>query len=191
MVSPHRAAGKGTTERVIGIDDGTRGGYKAAGNERNPPPPGGSQNPPPGGEQRPADGGPTQQPQQSSNQHPQSAQQTGTGRTRSYQPNLLMTTTETVPGHTIGQILGIARGNTVEARNVGSDMIQSVKNITGGELKGYSELATRARDEAIRRAEADAHELGADAVVNLRLATSEIIDGGAEVVAYGTAVQLE
>ena len=104
---------------------------------------------------------------------------------------MLTTTTETVPGHEVAEVVGVARGNTVEARNVGRDITQSLRNLAGGELKGYSELLTRAREEAIERAEADAEEMGADALVNLRLETSEIIEGGAEVVAYGTAVQLE
>jgi len=99
-------------------------------------------------------------------------------------------TTETVPGHEIVETLGIARGNTVEARNVGRDITQSIRNITGGELKAYSELLTGARDEALDRMVADAERMGADAVVNVRLETSEVTSGGAEVIAYGTAVRL-
>jgi len=100
-------------------------------------------------------------------------------------------TMESVPGQEIVESLGLVRGNTVEARNIGRDITQSLRNITGGELKGYSELLTRARDEALSRMEAQAEEMGADAVVNVRLETSEIIDGGAEVIAYGTAVRLK
>jgi len=99
-------------------------------------------------------------------------------------------TTETVPGHEIKEALGIARGNTVEARNVSRDITQSIRNITGGELKAYSELLSKARDEALERMVADAESLGADAVVNVRLETSKVTDGGSEVVAYGTAVRL-
>ncbi|MFP4590864.1 MAG: YbjQ family protein [Halobacteriales archaeon] len=99
-------------------------------------------------------------------------------------------TTETIPGEEIAEALGVARGNTVRARNVGRDITQSIRNITGGELKAYSNLLTKARDEAIERMIADARDLGADAVVNLRLETSEIANGGAEVIAYGTAVRL-
>lgn len=100
------------------------------------------------------------------------------------------TTTETVPGEEVTEILGIARGNTVEARNVGRDITQSIRNVMGGEMKAYSELLSKARDEAIKRAETEAEEMGADALINLRLETSTIIEGGAEVVAYGTAVKL-
>ncbi|MFA9417813.1 YbjQ family protein [Natrinema sp. HArc-T2] len=102
-----------------------------------------------------------------------------------------LVTTETVPGHEIRESLGIARGNTVKARNVGRDITQSIRNITGGELKAYSELLTDARDEAISRMVADADSMGADAVVNVRLESSEIANGGSEVIAYGTAVRLE
>lgn len=98
--------------------------------------------------------------------------------------------TETIAGEEITESLGIARGNTVEARNVGRDITQAVRNLAGGELKAYSELLTRARNEALSRMEANAEEMGADAVVNVRLETSEVVDGGAEVIAYGTAVRL-
>lgn len=99
-------------------------------------------------------------------------------------------TTETLADEEIVETLGLVRGNTVEARNVGRDITQTVRNLFGGELKAYSTLLTNARDEAIARMEADAAELGADAVVNVRLETSEITTAGAEVIAYGTAVKL-
>jgi len=102
-----------------------------------------------------------------------------------------VTTTETVPGETVATTLGVAKGNTVQSRNVGSDIGASLKNLVGGELKGYSKLMTKARDEALERLAADARELGADAVVNVRFETSEITQGGAEILAYGTAVELE
>lgn len=99
-------------------------------------------------------------------------------------------TTETIPGYEIEETLGIARGNTVEARNVGRDITQGIRNLTGGELKAYSELLTKARDEALDRMVEDARRLEADAVVNVRLETSKITKGGSEVIAYGTAVRL-
>ncbi len=101
-----------------------------------------------------------------------------------------ITNTETVPDRDIVETLGIARGNTVEARNVGRDITQSIRNVFGGELKAYSDLLSKARDEAIDRMVADAERMGADAVVNVRLETSQITDGGSEVMAYGTAVRL-
>lgn len=99
--------------------------------------------------------------------------------------------TETIPGEEIDEALGIARGNTVEARNVGRDITQSLRNLAGGELKAYSKLLTGARDEALQRMINDAEELGADAVVNVRMETSTIASGGSEVIAYGTAVRLQ
>ncbi|WP_254809886.1 YbjQ family protein [Natronosalvus amylolyticus] len=101
-----------------------------------------------------------------------------------------ITNTETLPDREVIEVLGIARGNTVEARNVGRDITQGIRNVFGGELKAYSDLLTKARDEAITRMEADAEEMGADAVLNVRLETSQITDGGSEVMAYGTAVRL-
>lgn len=100
-------------------------------------------------------------------------------------------TTETIPGETIEDTLGIARGNTVQARNIGRDITQSIRNVTGGELKAYSKLLTKARDEAISRMETEAESMAADAVVNVRLETSTVVQGGAEVIAYGTAVTLK
>jgi len=100
-------------------------------------------------------------------------------------------TTPTVPGAEIDESLGIARGNTVKARNVGRDITQSIRNITGGELKAYSELLSEAREEALERMAEDARSMNADAVVNVRLESSEIANGGSEVIAYGTAVRLK
>ena len=99
-------------------------------------------------------------------------------------------TTETIPDEEIVEAIGIARGNTVRARNVGRDITQGLRNLAGGELKAYSTLLADARDEAIARMEADAIEMGADAVVNVRMETSEVTQGGSEVIAYGTAVRL-
>ncbi|MES3516474.1 MAG: YbjQ family protein [Natronomonas sp.] len=99
-------------------------------------------------------------------------------------------TTETIPDREIVETLGIARGNTVEARNVGRDITQAIRNVTGGELKAYSKLLTAARDEALSRMEDDAESMGADAVVNVRMETSMVTEGGSEVIAYGTAVRL-
>jgi uncharacterized protein YbjQ (UPF0145 family) len=100
-------------------------------------------------------------------------------------------TTETIPGREVASVLGIARGNTVRARNLGRDITQGLRNLAGGELKAYSTLLAQARDEAIARMEADALEMGADAVVNVRMETSEVTQGASEVIAYGTAVTLE
>lgn len=102
-----------------------------------------------------------------------------------------LSNTDSIAGSEVAETLGVVRGNTVRARNVGRDFTQSLRNITGGELKGYTELLTDAREEALSRMQAEAEELDADAVVNVRFTTSGIADTGAEILAYGTAVRLE
>ena len=102
-----------------------------------------------------------------------------------------LSTTETIQGGTVDETLGLVKGNTVRARNVGRDITQSLRNLTGGELKSYSGLMTQSRDEALDRMVEAAEELGADAVVSVRFETSEITQGAAEILAYGTAVSLE
>ena len=102
-----------------------------------------------------------------------------------------LSTTETIQGETVDETLGLVKGNTVRARNIGRDITQSLRNITGGELKSYSGLMTQSRDEAVERMVEAAVELGADAVVTVRFETSEITQGAAEILAYGTAVTLE
>ncbi|WP_255410443.1 YbjQ family protein [Haloarcula sp. Atlit-7R] len=97
---------------------------------------------------------------------------------------------ESVAGHEVVEMLGIARDNTIRARNVGRDITQGIRNLAGGELTAYSTLLADARDQAIERMEADALEMGADAVVNVRMETSEVTQGVSEVIAYGTAVKL-
>ncbi len=102
-----------------------------------------------------------------------------------------LTNTEDVPGKKIKQNLGLVRGNTVRARNVGRDITQAIRNLFGGELKAYSELMSEAREEALHRMVKEAESLGADAVVNVRFTTSQITGGGAEILAYGTAVKFD
>jgi len=104
---------------------------------------------------------------------------------------MIVVNTETLPGHEITSSLGIVQGNVVRAKHVGRDIAASFKNIVGGELKGYSELLTEARREATTRMLAQATELGADAVVNVRFSTSAITQGAAELYVYGTAVTLK
>lgn len=104
---------------------------------------------------------------------------------------IVITNTEAVPGFDVTEHLGMVQGSTVRAKHVGRDIMAGLKNIVGGELRGYTELMEDARGEAIRRMEAQALALGADAVVNVRLATSTITQGAAELLAYGTAVKLK
>jgi len=103
---------------------------------------------------------------------------------------MIITTTETVPGREVVQILGIARGSTVRARNIGRDIFAGLKNIVGGEISEYTKLQAQSREEAFQRMVEDAEKLGANAIVNVRFATSLIMQGASEMLAYGTAVKL-
>ncbi len=104
---------------------------------------------------------------------------------------MLMSSTETVPEKQIGEVLGVVWGNTVRARWFGQDIGALGKQIVGGEIKGYTEMLSDARDQAIERMVERAGALGADAVVNVRFATSQIMGSAAEILAYGTAVKLQ
>lgn len=103
---------------------------------------------------------------------------------------MLVVNTEFVPGKTITEVKGLVQGNTVRAKHVGRDIAASVKNIFGGELSGYTELLVESRRESMTRMIAQAQQLGANAVVNVRFATSSITSGAAELYCYGTAVVL-
>lgn len=104
---------------------------------------------------------------------------------------MLVSTTENVPGREISEIVGISRGSTVRARNIGRDIFAGLKNIVGGEIDEYTKLQAQSREEALQRMLQDAEKLGADAVVNLRFTTSMIMQGASEILAYGTAVKLK
>ncbi len=101
---------------------------------------------------------------------------------------MLITNTETIAGYEITEIKGIVQGNTVRAKHAGRDIAAGLKNLVGGELKGYTELLTESRREATERMLAQAQQLGANAVVNVRFTTSAVTSGAAELYAYGTAV---
>jgi uncharacterized protein YbjQ (UPF0145 family) len=101
---------------------------------------------------------------------------------------MILVNTETIPGHAILEVKGLVQGSTVRAKHVGRDIAASFKNLVGGELKGYTELLVESRREATERMIGQARELGANAVVNVRFATSSVTTGAAELYAYGTAV---
>lgn len=103
---------------------------------------------------------------------------------------MIYTTTETVPNRDIEQILGVVTGNVVQSKHVGRDIMAGLKGIVGGELKGYTEMFSEARNRAIERLVAEANDLGADAVVGIRFTTSAITQGSSEIMAFGTAVKL-
>jgi uncharacterized protein YbjQ (UPF0145 family) len=101
---------------------------------------------------------------------------------------VIVVNTETIPGMTIVEVRGMVQGNTVRAKHFGRDIAAGLKNIVGGEIKGYTELLTEARREAVQRMLNQAQQLGANAVVNVRFSTSAVTSGAAELYAYGTAV---
>jgi len=103
---------------------------------------------------------------------------------------MIITTTDFIPGREVVQILGVARGSTVRARNFGSDFVAGLKNLVGGEVSEYTKLQARSREQALKRMTDDAARLGADAVINIRFTTSMIMQGMSEILAYGTAVKL-
>lgn len=104
---------------------------------------------------------------------------------------MVIVNTEQVPGRTIREVKGLVQGNTIRAKHVGRDIAATLKNLVGGELKGYTELLTEARRQAIERMLAQAEQLGANAVVNVRFTTSAVSQGAAELYAYGTAVVID
>ncbi|HBH07597.1 MAG TPA: hypothetical protein DDX92_13440 [Flavobacteriales bacterium] len=104
---------------------------------------------------------------------------------------MIITTTESIPGKEVVEILGIARGSTVRARNIGRDIFAGLKNIVGGEIEEYTKLQAHAREQAIQRMTQDAQNQNADAVINVRLMTSMVMQGASEILAYGTAVKLK
>ena len=104
---------------------------------------------------------------------------------------MIVVNTETVAGFQVVQVKGIVQGNTVRAKHAGRDIAAGLKNLVGGELKGYTELLTESRREAIDRMVYQAQQMGANAIVNVRFTTSAVTSGAAELYAYGTAVVLQ
>ncbi|MDG1251022.1 MAG: YbjQ family protein [Flavobacteriaceae bacterium] len=101
---------------------------------------------------------------------------------------MILVTTPTITNKEILETLGIARGSTVRARNVGQDIFAGLKNLIGGEISEYTKLQAQSREQALQRMQEDAKQLGANAIVNVRLTTSMVMQGCSEILAYGTAV---
>ncbi len=101
---------------------------------------------------------------------------------------MIVVNTENIPGYTVREVKGLVQGNTIRAKHLGRDMVAGLKNLVGGEIRGYTELLIEARRQALERMLAQAEQLGANAVVNVRFTTSAITQGAAELYAYGTAV---
>ena len=104
---------------------------------------------------------------------------------------MIISNMEILPGRRIRQHLGLVNGSTVRAKNVGRDLMASFKNVFGGELKGYTELLSEAREEALERMVQQATAIGANAILNVRFSTSSVAQGAAEIYVYGSAVELE
>ena len=104
---------------------------------------------------------------------------------------MILTNLESVPGRTIVEHFGLVSGSTIRAKHVGRDIMASLKNLVGGELKGYTQLLHESRKQAVERMIAQAEQLGANAVVNVRFSTSSVAQGAAELYAYGTAVRVQ
>jgi uncharacterized protein YbjQ (UPF0145 family) len=105
--------------------------------------------------------------------------------------DVIVTTTDYIPGYRIKKVLGLVSGSVIKARNIGRDIMAVLRNIAGGEIVEYTELLATSRDEAIKRMVEKAKALGANAVIGVRLTTANIMSGAAEVLAYGTAVVIE
>ena len=103
---------------------------------------------------------------------------------------MIVCTTNEVPGAEIAQVLGVARGNTIRARHLGRDIMAGLKGVVGGEVESYTKLMAESREQAIARMIEHAEELGADAILGMRLTTSVLMTTAAEILAYGTAVKL-
>ena len=104
---------------------------------------------------------------------------------------MIVTTTGEVSGKQIVRTLGIVRGNTIRARHLGRDIMAGMRTIVGGEVSEYTKLLAEAREQALDRMVEEARGLGADAVIEVRFSTSQVMSGAAELLAYGTAVVVE
>ncbi len=103
---------------------------------------------------------------------------------------MILVNTEYISGKEL-EMLGLVKGSTIQSKNIGKDITQSFKTLVGGELKAYTQMMNEARDTATQRMIQEAQELGADAIVNVRFASSAVMQGAAEVMAYGTAVRFK
>ena len=104
---------------------------------------------------------------------------------------ILLATTENVPGHRIVKVIGLVRGNTIRTRHVGSDIFAAFKTLVGGEIEGYTKMMAESREQSLDRLRAEAHARGANAIIAMRVTTSTVMQGAAEILAYGTAVVIE
>jgi uncharacterized protein YbjQ (UPF0145 family) len=104
---------------------------------------------------------------------------------------MVITNIETVPGRTVTEHFGLVSGSTIRAKHIGRDFMAGLKNLVGGELKGYTQLLQESRQQAMDRMVEEARLMGANAIVNVRFSTSSVAQGAAELYAYGTAVKVQ
>jgi len=104
---------------------------------------------------------------------------------------MLMSTTETIEGKKIVKHLGLVKGNTIRARHLGRDIMAGLRNIVGGEISDYTKMMAESREQALDRMAEDAQNLGANAIVGVKFATSMVMQSASEILAYGTAVVVE
>jgi len=104
---------------------------------------------------------------------------------------MILSTTDSIPNKEVTEIIDIARGSTVRARNIGRDIFAGLKNIIGGEIEEYTKLQAESREQAMQRMVQDAERMNADAILNVRITTSMVMQGASEILAYGTAVKLK
>lgn len=104
---------------------------------------------------------------------------------------MILSTTDFIPGKEIIEVIDIARGSTVRARNIGKDIFAGLKSLAGGEILQYTKLMAEAREQAIDRMVADGERIGADAIINVRFTTAAVMTGASEILAYGTAVRVK
>jgi len=104
---------------------------------------------------------------------------------------VIVVTSDEIHGKKIVEVFGLVKGNTIRARHVGRDILAALRNVVGGEVIDYTKMIAESREQALDRMKAEAQKLGANAVVTLRFSTSSIMQGAAELLAYGTAVRVE
>lgn len=110
---------------------------------------------------------------------------------RANQSTMLLATTDEVPHYRVTKVLGLVRGNTVRVRNVGVDILASLKHLVGGEISDYTKMLAESREQSLDRMRAEALQLGANAILGVRFTTSTVMQGAAEILVYGTAVIVE
>ncbi len=103
---------------------------------------------------------------------------------------MILSTTEKIPGYEVTEVLGVISANVITSKHLGRDLAAVLKSLIGGELKGYTEMMTEARNEALERLIGEAEKMGADAIIGLRFSSSYVMSGAAEILVYGTAVKI-